>query len=467
MHSTSSRFNCLALAALLAIGVSLPQARAQSWVTISGSPTFISGYTCEVDGIVSPAPNAKWAVHTTSDFGFSRTEISQTTNNGQTMQRRVLSFASQSHVTPLVGTFTDDYSVLDANTAWVLLRDNVAFQTGPPGSQQTASIQHTTSGLAGFTAMPGVLPAQFRKLHFFNATTGVALSYVVGNLAWQIYRTTDGGTSWTLVPLSAPVLLTSGSGKKEARGNSLWMSFADGSVLYTSDGGLTWKNSSTGLPNAQLVFRDDLHGLAYAGRQLARTTDGGQSWPLLPALWPTTVKSIVAQPGANPNASTSYIGAGYAQATTSYGFNGVIATSSDDGATWQTQLTNNLTYRYLAANEAGQLWAALEEYYRGSSLAGSAMLLRDTRGPLATKIASAENLSAYPNPTDGVFQLAGPIQGKATVRVYDAAGRLCQQTTVGDASRTVDLSAQPVGVYQVQMVKADGTIRNHRLSKTR
>ncbi|MDQ2769029.1 MAG: T9SS type A sorting domain-containing protein [Bacteroidota bacterium] len=346
-----------------------------------------------------------------------------------------------------------DYSVLDASSAWVLTQN---YNRGAP---YTGVIKHTSTGPAGLVAIPGALPAEFALIHFFNTTTGIALSYPAsGSTNWGVYRTTNGGAGWSAVSAAISFPLTY-SFAKEGKGNSLWISPATGNMVYTSDGGLTWASSDTGLASgSRVVFRDSLYGLAYGGggqanrRQLARTADGGRTWSPIATPWPADVTTIIAQPVAGPGTASMYIGAG-ANRLSSSNYDGVLATSRDDGATWQTRLTDNITYDRLATNPAGQLWAATFEP------AYTDMLLRYAGAPLAAREAHGEREAAYPNPTTGLLNLA--VKRGETVRVYNSTGQLCQYpNTVSQ----LDLSAFPAGMYLVVIAKQSGISYTQRVA---
>ena len=90
----------------------------------------------------------------------------------------------------------------------------------------------------------------------------------------RIYKTTDGGDTWTFLLISEDFdmyFLDQQNG---------WVSAFAGSVKKTTDGGSTW--SSIYPPNgAQAIyFRNTLEGWAGSNNTVAHTTDGGQTWTL-------------------------------------------------------------------------------------------------------------------------------------------------------------------------------------------
>lgn len=108
-----------------------------------------------------------------------------------------------------------------------------------------------------------------------------------------IARTTDGGLTWSKEPAPTSADLTSIFFINEQTG---WVAGVGSTILYTRDGGLTWKNGSvSGLigapPLASVSFADELHGWAVGGHGqgasvslftpsnvILSTSDGGHTW---------------------------------------------------------------------------------------------------------------------------------------------------------------------------------------------
>lgn len=67
-----------------------------------------------------------------------------------------------------------------------------------------------------------------------------------------------------------------------------------------------------------------------------------------------------------------------------------------------------------------------------------------------------QDLSIFPNPSNGLVNVGGVLEAGATLRVFDINGRLVIEKTVAseDVILSFDLSGQPKGVYTVQMVGA-------------
>jgi photosystem II stability/assembly factor-like uncharacterized protein len=121
---------------------------------------------------------------------------------------------------------------------------------------------------------------------FFSVTEGVLPARLYGEqLQTVFYHTDDGGDTWypaTPVPNAGPYDFL------DIRTGWIW----DGITLHsTSDGGVTWSARATDFDPAQQVamlsLLSEMSGLALVfepdgASQLYRTSDGGQSWSVLP-----------------------------------------------------------------------------------------------------------------------------------------------------------------------------------------
>jgi photosystem II stability/assembly factor-like uncharacterized protein len=350
--------------------------------------------------------------------------------------------------------------VLDDHQAWLVRYAILNFaQVGNP------ELLYTATGPTGFATRVSALPAAFRKIHFFTATTGVAVANpAAGATTWPLYRTTDGGLTWALLA-TTPTLPGGGSKNvldKYSVGNSLWITTTANTLLYTADAGLTWATTTV---TGKVVFEDELHGLAYshdadpAGMSpgsLLRTTDGGHSWAAVNHNRQPFLQDMAAIPG-QPG---TYIGVSGSQVVPFNAYYGTTATSHDYGTSWTTVRTEGVKLEHVAAASASQIWGS----QTGTS---GSQLLHYAGSVLAAKArATTPLLAAYPNPTTGLVSMAGSLPAGAEARIYDAAGRLCQTTLLTDGQRTVDLSAQAPGLYQLVVVTADGTLSSQRLHKT-
>lgn len=113
------------------------------------------------------------------------------------------------------------------------------------------------------------LPYNLTTMSFANDSIGF-----VGGEQERIYKTSDGGISWTLVYSSAfgsifHIYALDEMNIYATQGNDF---------IYSTDGGSSWQETT--LPSYgsfKLLFMDNLHGFAFGGDFLM-TSDGGENW---------------------------------------------------------------------------------------------------------------------------------------------------------------------------------------------
>ncbi len=147
----------------------------------------------------------------------------------------------------------------------------------------------------------------FGSIHFFNASEGICMgSCGTGNSSFdslRIFRTANGGDTWTLIPSGTlPAALPGegqwvyGNSRYENYGDTLWFGTRASRVFRTTDKGQTWQAFNTGITGnsgypglASIAFQRHLVGIAttYLPFTAARTTDGGVTWDTIPV--PATV----------------------------------------------------------------------------------------------------------------------------------------------------------------------------------
>lgn len=286
------------LTLLLGFGSVLPAAYGQGpWVEPPVTPNYHyqAPYGASVR-LEAPQPDVLWGTAAGyQGLGVGWTRAFCSTDNGQTWQTQVVASTGRGMNGSYTGHTMRDISFLDAQNAWLLKSPSL-----PSVPATGVVLARTTSGPLGFTDMPNPLPAPFQQIHFFTPLIGVAQVPGTGFTNWPIYRTTDGGATWTLVSNTPAVSSATGSFyyRKAGLANALWLTADANTVLRTADAGLSW----TALPNPGLmVFADELHGLAFEPMAstpvLSRTDDGGQTWTPVPYNGPGKLTTIDAVPG--------------------------------------------------------------------------------------------------------------------------------------------------------------------------
>ena len=180
-----------------------------------------------------------------------------------------------------------DISAISGTTAWTANYSTEAngkggiFKTTDGGDTWTRQGEDLYQNSSSF----------LNVIHFFNENEGYAQGDPVsGN--FEIYRTTDGGATWTAV--EAPAAQSSEAstvGLDWAIGDIAWFGTNKGRIYKTSDKGATWTVLNTGVSKmiSDMSWADEMNGaitvLDYnqttgqtSNWQFLRTTDGGQTW---------------------------------------------------------------------------------------------------------------------------------------------------------------------------------------------
>jgi photosystem II stability/assembly factor-like uncharacterized protein len=246
-------------------------------------------------------------------------------------------------------------SAVDANTAYVAAYFIAA--TGTSGRIMKTTNGGATWSVASDTTTMFAGASNFPDwVYFWNANNGIALGDPNGSTAgsgvnmFEIWRTNNGGTSWTRVAdANVPVPVSGEFGLTNSYttyGKWIWSGTSDGNRVYASaDSGKTWTVNPTNLGLAggisNLAFRDSLHGFLLAGTisgvaspVLYKTADGGQTW---------TPSNLGVNVGTNYISSIpktkGFMSVGFdsatAVSTAGVVANGILTSVTyDDGATW-------------------------------------------------------------------------------------------------------------------------------------
>ena len=326
-----------------------------------------------------------------------------------------------------------DIWALDAANAWMVTHDY--------GTDQYQVLK-TTTGPLGFgspLALPTTKPIQY--VRFFNATEGIALAApdMVAN-TWGIYRSTDGGSTWTLKTVAGTTLTNEEFTSCEVVGRNVWGVTTSDKLIFTNDGGQTWAAASPGIAKYRVVFRSATQGLAYgydfvpSGQPVPvrRTTDGGLTWTPVAVAGPmrtTQVVAVAGQPG-------TYLSVGkYPQSGS--------ALSKDDGLTW-SNLESTYSHDAVATGPGNQAWATATDD------AVTRTMMQLNASVLPTRASNPATPQGYPNPTTGVVTIeAAPYARQATF--FDVLGRVAGQQLLPTRATRLDLTELAPAIYRVQL----------------
>jgi len=212
----------------------------------------------------------------------------------------------------------------------------------------------------------------FDQASFLDPSTGWVTTWNSWNLGVAIYRTADGGKSWTTAP--------AGSGHGDHAGDADWIQLLTPTVAFdeniaataphmslsvSTDAGASWHELYTDRPDSgqtlppspfelPMVFTSQLRGFAASAIPPAegqvdegffRTTDGGVSWT---AATPPSARSATCPPGDRHPADGSAVECLFALPSFSDATHAVLATEVVDGA--------HATVGFDSTSDGGSSW---------------------------------------------------------------------------------------------------------------
>ncbi len=195
------------------------------------------------------------------------------------------------------------YDVPGPRVAW----SAIDFPTETTGYVvgSTGKIMKTTTRGISWTEITSPTTANLQALYFFNATTGFIVGDVAAGSA-TIYKTTDGGVTWTSMASGFPIQTKNLRAISFASATIGYISGAAGLVAKTVDGGTTWTNISITGTNPTPVsgtsttyVSQNYPGLAVVDAQnivissqnnsyVIKSSDGGVTWRIKLAFSGTT-----------------------------------------------------------------------------------------------------------------------------------------------------------------------------------
>ncbi|MBA5246267.1 T9SS type A sorting domain-containing protein [Marnyiella aurantia] len=365
-------------------------------------------------------------------------------------------------ITATYGQYNWNVSALTSvneTTAWVLTLHG----------SNLYDVWKTSDGGNTWLHQLNLAPGGASILYFFNSDTGIAIGNPVGfNYRYRIYRTVDGGATWSLLPDSSSPH-TTGLARP-------WISFVDGvfyfieeyflagagfrqRIIKSTDLGITWSALPASFPGRQclmawsdtnkavLVDQTQLSG--YPTMQMHRTTDGGQTWSAipfsgLPLSWITDISYVPGTDillatgqyyGNDPNAHGSWI-------------------STDNGNTWNA-IDPNVRHSFLRCYSVGICYSG------GFNVAtNTAMLFKMNLAGLNTLEVNSTLVGIHPNPTSGELNIVSKNNIKSTALV-DLTGKL----VIKGISKKMDISFLPKGVYVLTIQFEDGSAVTEKVIK--
>lgn len=273
--------------------------------------------------------NTVWALgYDGSGNSANYQEFTKTTDGGNTWTAQTIDVGNTALGISMI-------SAIDDMNAWLVAYPNAAGQTG--------GIWKTTDGGSNWTRQNSATYNNANSfsnvVHFWDANNGFCQGDPI-NGDFELYTTTDGGTTWTAVPgTNIPDPLSGEYGYVrdiEVVGDTVWFGTNLGRIYHSTDRGYTWEVFTTPLSDmgtGNYSFTNGSTGLLISdAADVYETTDAGATWNQL-----TTTGSVF-------TSSLCYVeGTNIAFSTGASGTNG-SSYSEDGGLTWNIIDTDQHTY---------------------------------------------------------------------------------------------------------------------------
>ena len=297
-----------------------------------------------------------------------------------------------------------------------------ALVTRPTESSNTESIA------------PGTIP-QVRSAAFLGKDHAWLVTW---ERYGQLWRTENGGDSWTMVSGKSVGGVFCGVSFIDT--NRGWAGNFDGQIFSTNDGGLTWSflsrpagddhHDSLICPQ-QISFIDEKHGWVIGPFSIWRTEDGGESWirslsmgKVDGALWQPTHVSFANQNVGLMSAS-----------------GGIVHQTKDGGRTWQSLklLPGSSDATDVLAVDDRIIW--LTGFVSSTEMQPGTRLFRSDDGGENWHPVSIGDNQTYINSVCFVNENEGWAVGRVWNRPGDMRGLILHTVDRGESWREIQLNA--------------------------
>lgn len=357
-------------------------------------------------------------------------------------------------------------SGVSGTTAWV----GALLSTSSDG---LGAVYKTVNGGTTWIAQQAFSTAGESYLNFVHAFD--ANNVIVGgdpeNAEFELYTTSNGGSSWTRVldaNLPNPNIGEYGyNAGYYAVGNNIFFYTNKGRIYKSTDKGLNWTIAFTGSTysltdfggatvngdmawsdaNRGIVFKRNFLGTTPTALAIYRTTDGGTTWSTV------TFTGITA--ANNINDITYVPGTNILVATSSSQTTGGSWKSLDNGSTW-TALDTGVQHLNVRCSDASTCYSG---GFNTSATVGGMFKSSQNLGVADTR-KTINVLSMYPNPTKGEVNIKTDKKIKSTT-VLDLSGKVIAT----GSSEKVNLSGFTKGTYLITVEFADGSTKTEKIIK--
>jgi photosystem II stability/assembly factor-like uncharacterized protein len=387
-----------------------------------------SGTTQHLLGISAPSEEVCYVA------GNSGT-ILKTTNSGATWSSQTI--ATTENLQSILFTSVD--------TGFVVGDDAVAYKTTNGGTTWTPlNMPSLPSGIV------------FRNIYFINKNIGFISGGIwsPGVYGGYIYKTTDGGDSWTQClysPATAWGVFYSIKFTSDSVGYAA-QAHPDGLIYKTTDAGNTWNSVTTTSLNSpgQLYFTSEMDGI-YTSKSgnIYRTTNGGSEWT------------------SSPIATNNIYGVDFLNSTNGYIVGGnpntdtaIIFKTTDAGVTWQEEYAPSGSSRLVLVNfyndkigfSVGLNGTILK--YIGCSISP---ISENNNTSIGQQLESLETIAeVYPNPF--TKQLTVNVEEYSSLKIYNINGKEILSKNIPQGISEINTDNLESGIYIILISNGSSSV---------
>jgi hypothetical protein len=425
------------------------------WNTVQNTSFTIT--SAAIDFMDAVDQNVLWAT------GNDNSALSKNYNWFTTTSNGGVSYTSGS-IFPDTNTFIlCNMEGIDANNAWVAACYKSTLDKGVLYHTNNGGVTWTNGGTANMFSVTATSFVDF--VSFLTPSVGIAVGDPVGG-DFEIYRTTDGGTTWaavagSLIPNSQASEYGIGNVYTKYGSNDIWFGTSKNRIYHSSNGGQNWSvsaamTSTIGAANSirDIAFRDPNNGLACAffgsgnTPTLWKTINGGVTWTQIPILDPNYgIWDMCSIPGTTWYASCGLNGS----------FTNIqISYSTDDGVTWNNWGGSGITYYKIDFVNNSVGWSG---GVSSPTVTGQGGMYKYSGLPLAIQNTSNSALSTfecYPNPSSGLITIRlNQVKENSTIYVTDVLGKLVHNEIFNGSSigeHVLNLKHLSKGIYYITLI---------------
>lgn len=381
---------------------------------------------------------------------FTVKEFTRSTDGGNTWTPGTVNLGANS-----TGMGSTSITAVSASTAWISVS---------PGVINTGGIWKTIDGGINWTKQPTALfntaDSYPNFVHFWNATDGIAQGDPESN-EFEIYITTNGGTNWTRVPAAnIPNPNPDADGEfgyynlYTVSGSTIWFGTDRGRIFKSLDKGLTWTayNSvySTDFGLDRFTFSNATKGILmiHNTQKIYSTADGGATWS--PIVTPDFYKTEIAY---IPGTSTIIAGSEANPLASYYSTNDGLTWTTIDALFHGTAVFLNTAFGFSAGMNTS---ATVGGIYKFTGIP-----------PLKNPSFDLKNqISAYPNPTNGTLYLNSETSLIKEASVFDLLGKQVYKSNFSTLNNVnLDLKSLQTGAYLLKVTSDSGQTETMKIMK--